>query len=106
MATFNSAEYAWKDIRVAIDGTPVTGVAGISYTIATEHEYRYAAGSAPLSIQDGNETYEGSVTMHQSAFEALNEAAKAKGYKNITKVFLTITVSYANIGVPRVDIIR
>jgi hypothetical protein len=107
MASFNSAEYAWKDITIAIDGTIIGAVREVSYTPTTEHEYLYGRGSAPRAIQDGNETYEGSITLLQSSFEAINEAIKNKGYKNITKAFLTITVNYANIGdTPKTDIIE
>lgn len=92
---FNSAEYAWKDVFVFIDGNPIGGIQNIEYTQSTENEYVYGRGSAPRAIQEGNESYEGTITLLQSEYEALREATQAAGYKNITKVFFTISVSYA-----------
>ncbi len=95
---FNAAEYAWKDVYVFIDGNPIVGIQNIEYTQSTENEYVYGRGSAPKAIQQGNESYEGTITLLQSEYEALREAVQAAGYKNITKPFFTISVSYA-IGV-------
>ena len=107
MAIFNSQQYAWKDLTVAIDGNIIGGITDISYSTTTEHEYLYARGSAPVAIQSGNETYEGSITLLQSEYEALNQAVKALGYKNLTKPYLTITVAYAEeSGIPKVDVIK
>jgi len=92
---FNSAEYAWKDLYIFIDGNLITGITNIEYSQATEHEYVYGRGSAPRNIQEGNETYEGTVTILQSEYEALREAVVAAGYKNVTKPFFTVNVSYA-----------
>lgn len=94
---FNSAEYAWKDLTVFIDGNPIGGIQNIEYTPTTEHEYVYGRGSTPRAIQDGNETYEGTITLLQSEYESLREAVVAAGYKNVTKPFFTIAVAY-NIG--------
>jgi hypothetical protein len=95
MATFNSAEYAWKDLFIFIDGNLITGIQNIEYSEATEHEYVYGRGSAPRNIQEGNESYEGTMTLLQSEYEALREAVVAAGYKNITKPFFTVNVTYA-----------
>jgi len=91
---FNSAEYAWKDLYVFIDGNLITGIQNIEYSEATEHEYVYGRGGTPRNIQDGNETYEGTVTLLQSEYEALREAVIAAGYKNVTKPFFTVNVTY------------
>jgi len=92
---FNSTEYAWKDLNIFIDGNLITGIQNIEYSQSTEHEYVYGRGSAPRNIQEGNETYEGTLTLLQSEYEALREAVVSAGYKNTTKPFFTVNVSYA-----------
>jgi len=91
---FNSAEYAWKDLYIFIDGNLITGIQNIEYSQSTENEYIYGRGSAPRNIQQGNESYEGTLTLLQSEYEALREAVVAAGYKNITKPFFTVNVTY------------
>jgi len=91
---FNSAEYAWKDLYIFIDGNLITGIQNIEYSQSTENEYVYGRGSAPRNIQQGNESYEGTLTLLQSEYEALREAVVAAGYKNITKPFFTVNVTY------------
>jgi len=91
---FNSAEYAWKDLYIFIDGNLITGITNIQYSEATENEYVYGRGSEPRNIQEGNESYEGTVTLLQSELEALREAVVAAGYKNVTKPFFTVNVTY------------
>ena len=103
---FNSAEASWKDIIVAIDGNPIGGIQNIEYSQTTEHEYVYGRGAAPRAIQEGNETYEGTITLLQTEYEALREAVQAIGYKNITKPFFTITVAYEIGAISKVDVIQ
>ena len=72
---FNSKEYEWADVTVVMAGRDVTGIRGVSYTSAQEKEALYAKGNKPHGIQRGNKSYEGSIRLLQSEYEALNAAA-------------------------------
>lgn len=75
MDIFNSKEYEWSDLIVVMAGRPVTKIRALSYTKKQEKEALFAKGNKPHSIQRGNKTYEGSVTLLQSELEALETAA-------------------------------
>lgn len=72
---FNSREYEYADISVIMAGRTVTGFRAISYTKSQEKEALYAKGNRPHSIQHGNKSYEGSITLLQSELEALELAS-------------------------------
>ena len=71
----NTREYEWSDVTVVMAGRPVTGLRGVKYTAKQEKEALHAAGNKPVSIQRGNKTYEGEVTLLQSEYEALKIAS-------------------------------
>ena len=72
---FNSREYEYADISVIMAGRTVTAFRAISYTKKQEKEALYAKGNLPHSIQHGNKSYEGSITLLQSELEALELAS-------------------------------
>lgn len=72
---FNSREYEYADISVIMAGRTVTGFRAITYTKSQEKEALYAKGNRPHSIQHGNKSYEGSITLLQSELEALEHAS-------------------------------
>lgn len=90
----NNKEYAWGDIAVTLWGRPVLGITGIEYSTKQTKEARFGMGRQAKSIQHGKCEHEGTLTIMQSELIALNQAAKAKGYKNILGVDLEIVVSY------------
>jgi hypothetical protein len=71
---FDSRQYEWADITLVLGGRDVTGVRGVKYTTKQEKELCYGKGNLPLSIQKGNKSYEGEITMLQSELEALRLA--------------------------------
>jgi hypothetical protein len=71
----NTREYEWSDINVVVAGRNITGLRAISYTGKQEKEPLFAKGNRPHSIQRGNKSYEGSITLLQSEYEALTKAA-------------------------------
>lgn len=71
---FNSREYEWSDITVVVAGRPVTGFRAVDYSSKQEKEALYAKGNKPHGIQRGNKSYEGSITLLQSEYEALRQA--------------------------------
>lgn len=105
---FNSEEYAWKDMQVVMAGRPVTGITGVSYTTERNLEYNYGAGDRPHSVQKGNKSYPGEITLNQSEAEALIRSAKAQGADDLTDISFDVVVNYAkSVTDPQVtDILR
>lgn len=68
---FNSREYEWADITLVLGGKDLTGIRGIKYTAKQEKEALYGKGNLPHSIQKGNISYEGELTLVQSELETL-----------------------------------
>lgn len=89
---FNSREYEWADIDIVIAGRPVTGIRGIKYNTKKEKELVYAKGNKPHAVQSGNYDHSGEITVLQSEYNALRQAAKG----DILSVSLDIVVAYGN----------
>lgn len=92
MAKFNSREYEWSDVSVVAAGRMITGIRGVSYTSSQEKEALYGKGNKPHSIQRGNKSYAGSVTLLQSELEALERAAGG----DALDITFNILVSYGD----------
>ena len=89
---FNSREYEWSDVNVVAAGRPVTGISGVKYSSKQEKEVLHAKGNKPHSIQRGNKTYDGELTVTQSEYEAL----RAAGGGDILDISIDIVVAYGN----------
>ena len=89
---FNSREYEWSDVNVVAAGRPVTGIRGEKYSSKQEKEVLHAKGNKPHSIQRGNKTYDGELTVTQSEYEAL----RAAGGGDILDISIDIVVAYGN----------
>ena len=96
----NGREYEFADVTLIMGGRDVTGLRGIKYTSKQEKEVLYGKGNQPLSIQKGNFSYEGEVTLTQSELETLQLLAKATGRGTIMGLSLNAVVCYGN---PLVD---
>lgn len=70
----NTREYEWSDVNVVMAGRPVTGLRGVKYSAKQEKELLHAKGNKPHSVQRGNKTYDGEITLLQSEYEALKQA--------------------------------
>ena len=92
---FNSNEYAWKDIKVALGGRTVTGITQITYDTTQDVNNIYASGDEPHSQTTGNRDVEGTIGLLQSEVDALNRAAKAAGGRNLLDLTLDVTIAYA-----------
>lgn len=90
---FNSREYEFADITLVIGGKDVTGVRGVKYTAKQEKELVYGKGNEPLSIQKGNKSYEGELTLLQSELENLIASSENK---SILSLQVDAVVSYGN----------
>ena len=101
---FNSKQYSWSDVRVLVAGKTLIGVQGVKYTRKKEKEYVYGRGSTPLAIQDGNESFEGELSLLQSELELLVKAVRLKDPSlTLLDVSFDIVVSYTNGSVPVTD---
>ncbi len=89
---FNSREYEWSDVNVVAAGRPITGIRGVKYSSKQEKEVLHAKGNKPHSIQRGNKTYDGELTVTQSEYEALRTA----GGGDILDISIDIVVAYGN----------
>lgn len=88
----NTREYEWADITVVLAGRPVTGLRGVKYSSKQEKELLFAKGNKPYSVQRGNKSYEGEVTLLQSEYEALKQACGG----DILDASMDMVVSYGN----------
>lgn len=88
----NTREYEWADVTVVVAGRKVTGLRGVKYGAKQEKEVLHAAGNKPMSIQRGNKTYEGELTLTQSEYEALRRASGG----DLLDASLDIVASYGN----------
>ena len=88
----NTREYEWSDVTVVMAGRTVTGLRGVKYSAKQEKELLHAKGNKPHSIQRGNKTYEGEITLLQSEYEALKQASGG----DILDASLDIVAAYGN----------
>lgn len=89
----NTREYEWSDISVVLGNRDLTGIRGIKYSEKKETEPLYAKGKYPHSIQDGNRSVEGEITILQSEYEAL---IKAGNGSILNLRGMTAVVNYGN----------
>ncbi|SDX11847.1 hypothetical protein [Flavobacterium degerlachei] len=89
---FNSRQYEWGDMTLILGGRDVTGIRAIKYTEKIEQEPLHAKGRFPQSIQSGNITVEGEITVLQSELIALEKA----GNGSILGLNLDAVVAYGN----------
>lgn len=89
---FNSREYEFADMTVFAGGRDITGLRGIKFNWKHEKEHLYGKGNKPLSIQKGNKSGEGELTVTQSELLALEMA----GGGSILDLELKIVVNYGN----------
>ncbi|MDY5688020.1 MAG: hypothetical protein SPF90_06195 [Bacteroidaceae bacterium] len=88
----NTREYEWSDVTVVLAGRLVTGLRGIKYGAKQEKELLHAKGNKPHSIQRGNKTYDGEITLLQSEYEALRKASGG----DILDASMDIVAAYGN----------
>lgn len=98
MKNFDSKEYAWIDVKVILLGKEVGGLRGIAYKSKRQTEALFAAGKKARGIQRGKKEYEGTITLLQSELIALNNAAKQKGFDDISDIEFDAVVAYAPEG--------
>ena len=92
-----SSECAWKHAELMILGRRITGLRGFEIKKSVEKEHLYGAGQHPIDIQEGNVKVEGSIKVLGFELDALNLAARASGFSDLTEVpheAIVLTLSY------------
>lgn len=89
---FDTRQYEYADITVALGGRIITGLRGVKYTSKQEKEAVYGKGNEPMHIQKGNKSYEGEISMLQSELETLRLAGKG----SVLGLRLDAVVAYGN----------
>ena len=88
---FTTDEFAFKDIKIMIQGQSIARLQGVKFKTSVEKEALYGTGDKPLAIQSGNVAFEGEVKMLQSEFRTLSLAMGGNvltgGYTDIVVVF-------------------
>lgn len=73
---FDSREYEWADLSLILGGEDIVEIRAVKFKEKIEREPLHAKGRNPHSIQSGNITYEGEITLLQSGYEKLVNAGK------------------------------
>lgn len=89
---FNSRQFEWADVTVIFGGSDLVGIRGIKYDEKAEKEALFAKGRNAHSIQTGNITVEGEITVLQSELESLIES----GGGSILGIVADAEVNYGN----------
>lgn len=70
---FDSRQYQWSDLTLELGGRVITGFRGLKYSSKQEKELLHGKGNRPMSVQRGNITFEGEITLLQSELETLRK---------------------------------
>ena len=89
----NGREYEFADVTVIGAGRDILGLRGIEYGESQEKELSYGKGNQPTSIQKGNKSYSGTLTVKQSEVIGLEELSASK---SILDLQINIAVCYGN----------
>ena len=90
---FNSREYEFADVTVIVGGKDITGLRGVKYSVKQEKEAIYGKGNLPHSIQRGNKSYEGEISLLQSELETLIANSPKR---DLMELQFDTVVSYGN----------
>lgn len=97
MTIINGRQYEFADVSLILGGRDVCGFRGIKYSEKQEKEALYGKGNKPLSIQKGNVSYEGEISLTQSELETLKALARQQtGRSSIMALNLNAIVAYGN----------
>ena len=94
MATFNSREYSWADVEVAIGGVLLDRCVAVEYTEKQDSKKLRGKGRKPFAIQGGNIDVSGKLEVYQSVFDKMLALTGNKGVAGFKD--LTISVAFAN----------
>lgn len=90
---FDSRQYEWADLTVIMGGKDITKIRGIKYAEKADREPVFAKGRYAHSVQTGNISVEGEITMLQSDLESMVAAASGKSLLSLN---IDVEASYGN----------
>ncbi len=91
---FDTKECEWSDQDVYLNGFKIAKILGVKFSKGKEKEALYAGGDEPISIQGGNKTYEGTLTLLKGAVDNMNAAALLAGGEDLLDIAWTLTVVF------------
>ena len=92
MTVINGRQYEFADLTLYLGGRDVIGFRGAEYGPKQEKELFFGKGNKPMSVQKGNISYEGTLTVSQSELETL----KLLGKGSILRLNLNAVLCYGN----------
>ena len=90
---FDSRQYEWADVGLLLNGNDITGIRSVKYSEEIERDHLHAKGRYAHSIQSGNVTVKGEISVLQEELEALINAG---GGSILQLPSLTAVVSYGD----------
>jgi len=90
--SFDSKQYAFKDIQAVIAGENVAEFAEVKFGSKRDKEYSYYRGDKAHSIQWGNIENSGSIKLSQAAVERLMDKAPEQ---DITQLQINVVIAFA-----------
>lgn len=93
--SFNSTEFAWKDLTVTAMGRTFERILDVDYDTEEEKKQIYGRGKKVRGIQGGNEKPNGNLSLGQSEVEAMiREAQKTNPNAKLTDISFDIQIHY------------
>ncbi|AOW09519.1 hypothetical protein [Flavobacterium gilvum] len=92
-----SDECAWSRFEIQILGRTIKGLRGFGFKKEVDKEHLFAAGDEAIDIVSGNKKGSGNIKVLGFEADAMNKAARAGGYEDITDVpheLIVITCAY------------
>lgn len=91
---FNSREFGWSDVDIALQGKLLTKAVAVEHTESQEVKKMRGKGVKPFGIKAGNIDVKGKIEMYKSEFDVLLAQTGNKGVSGLKD--LTLTVAYTN----------
>ena len=91
MAEFDSKQYSWSDVTIALGKKIINGITSVEYTKKQDKSILRGRGNKGHRIVRGNEDFEGKITIWQSEFEAMTRDAPGK---NHLRLEFDLTIAY------------
>ena len=92
----NGKEHDWSDVKIYINGIPVSDVKEINYRDKREAEMQYAQGSKPYGVGFGNYSADGDMTLIFEEYRKFEAPAAALGRKVYDYAPFQIVVAFAD----------
>ena len=89
---FDSRQYEWADLEIQLGGKTLVAVTGVKYKRKVEREAYFGKGRKPLSLQTGNETVEGELSIGKSELDSLITRTN----KKLLHTSFSLVVCYGN----------